>query len=585
LQVAEFIYEQPAISDVAYVFKHALSQQVASGSALLERRRVLHQRVARVLEAQFPETVETQPELIAHHYTEAELGAEAVPHWQRAGERALQRWANLEAIAHLKRGLELLASIPDAPDRNRSMDEAQRYSLLHALGEAQLHAGEFLEAGETFRSAANVAQALGSTENLVSAALKLVRMATSVGVPVPGTVDLLEEALQRLGTEDSPLKARTLAGLANYLGVTGERKKLMVYAPRAVTIARRFGDPELIAYSLLGATYTLMGPEHSEARLAMTTEILNLATTANNQEIHADGTWHGAYCLLELGDVSAADREYDVWERWAEETNQPFFLSIATMYRAMRALMHGRFEDSERLAQKALAIGQRLQLETAAGAFGLQMFALRREQGGLREIEPMVRLFLQEHSAAAAWRPGLAVVYAELGRTTEARAEFETLAQHDFADLPRDAMWMGTMSYLADVCTFLGDRERAEMLYRILLPFAGRNVVVSNGAACYGALSRYLGALAATLEQWDDSERHFEDALAMNTRMDTRVWLAHTQEQYAAMLLARRESGDREKASALLDVALATAHEFGMRALEERVSAEMAQTKSDLPKR
>jgi tetratricopeptide (TPR) repeat protein len=255
------------------------------------------------------------------------------------------------------------------------------------------------------------------------------------------------------------------------------------------------------------------------------------------------------------------------------------------MYRAMRALMDGRFEDSERFAQKALAIGQRLQLETAPGAFGLQMFALRREQGGLREVEPMVRLFLQEHSAAAAWRPGLAVIYAELGRTTEARAEFETLAQHDFADLPRDAMWIGTMSYLADVCTFLGDRERAEMLYRILLPFAGRNVVVSNGAACYGALSRYLGALATTLEQWDDAEHHFEDALAMNTRMDTRVWLAHTQEQYAAMLLARCESGDREGASALLDVALATAHELGMRALEERVSAVIAETKSDLPKR
>ena len=112
LQMAEFIYEQPAVSDVAYVFKHALSQQVASGSALLERRRVLHERVARVLEAQFPEMVETQPELIAHHYTEAGLGAQAIPYWQRAGERALQRWANLEAISHLKKGLELLGSIP-----------------------------------------------------------------------------------------------------------------------------------------------------------------------------------------------------------------------------------------------------------------------------------------------------------------------------------------------------------------------------------------------------------------------------------------------------------------------------------------
>ena len=171
--------------------------------------------------------------------------------------------------------------------------------------------------------------------------------------------------------------------------------------------------------------------------------------------------------------------------------------------------MQGRFEDSERLAQQAFAIGQRLQTETAAGIFGLQMFAMRREQGRLKEVEPAVKVFIQQHSAAAAWRPGLAVIYSELGRTTDARAEFENLAQHDFADLPRDAMWMGTMTYLVDVCTFLGDQVRADTLYQILLPFAGRNVVVGNGAACYGALSRYLGALATTLGRWDDARRAF----------------------------------------------------------------------------
>ena len=199
--------------------------------------------------------------------------------------------------------------------------------------------------------------------------------------------------------------------------------------------------------------------------------------------------------------MAAADAEFDALERSVEETNQPFYLSLIAMLRAMRALMGGRFEDSERLAQQAFAIGQRLQTETAAGVFGLQMFALRREQGRLKEVEPVVRVFLQQHSAAAAWRPGLAVIYSELGRTADARAEFENLAQHDFADLPRDAVWMGTMTYLVDVCTFLGDRARADTLYQILFPFAGRNVVVGNGAACYGALSRYLGALATTLER------------------------------------------------------------------------------------
>jgi tetratricopeptide (TPR) repeat protein len=174
------------------------------------------------------------------------------------------------------------------------------------------------------------------------------------------------------------------------------------------------------------------------------------------------------------------------------------------------------------------------------------------------------------------------VIYSELGLATDARAEFENLARHDFADLPRDSVWMGTMTYLVDICTFLGDRARADTLYQILLPFAGRNVVVSNAAACYGALSRYLGALATTLERWDDAARHFEDAIAMNARMDARVWLAHTQEQYATMLLARHQSGDRDKAAALLEAALATTRELGMHALEERIMGRITLMKPDL---
>jgi hypothetical protein len=90
--------------------------------------------------------------------------------------------------------------------------------------------------------------------------------------------------------------------------------------------------------------------------------------------------------------------------------------------------------------------------------------------------------------------------------------------------------------------------------------------------ACNGAVSRYLGALAALLENWDDAARHFEDALALNERMDAPVWVAHSQYQYAAMLLARGVPSDRERALALLDSAIVTANALGMRALEERAT-------------
>jgi tetratricopeptide (TPR) repeat protein len=169
----------------------------------------------------------------------------------------------------------------------------------------------------------------------------------------------------------------------------------------------------------------------------------------------------------------------------------------------------------------------------------------------------------------------LALIYSELGRRDEAQAEFDHLAQNDFADFPRDSMWMGCMSYLTDICNFLDDRERADILYRLLVPFAGRNVVVGSGVVCYGAVSRYLGALAATTQHWDNAVRYFDDALAMNARMEAWPWLAHTQFQYAQMLLARGASSDRERAFALLDSALSTARRLGMPGLEERITASL----------
>jgi class 3 adenylate cyclase/tetratricopeptide (TPR) repeat protein len=582
LQIAEFIYEQPAISDVGYVFKHALSQQVAAGSALLERRRVLHDRVARVLEAQFPETVDAQPELIAHHYTEAGLGAQAIPYWQRAGERALQRSANLEAINHVKKGLELLGSTPDTPERNRPAHEAQHCSLLLLLGEAQQAAGDFMEACEAFLRASEVARSVGSTDDLVNSALAYAQAAHFGGVTTPNVVRLLEDGLQRLGSEDNPLSTKVHGSLALALGVMGQQQQAMVYAQKAVAIARGYDDPGLLAHSLQGMFYALSRPEQAQQRLIVSSQLLEASRAANSAELGHEALWPRSYALLESGEMVAADQANDELSRLAEERNRPFTIYLAAVFRTTRAAMSGRFEESERLAQQALAIGQRVQTEAASGIFGQQMFALRRQQGRLKEVEPVVRMFVQQNSAAAAWRPGLAVIYSELGLTDDARKEFEELAQEDFADLPPDVAWLGTMTYLVDVCTFLEDRARAATLYQILKPFDGANVVVGSGIACHGALSRYLGALATVLERWDDAVRHFDDALAMNARMNALPWLAHTQERYAAMLLARGDSGDRDKAAALLDEALATARELGMRALEERITAAKMQMKPDL---
>jgi DNA-binding NarL/FixJ family response regulator len=139
------------------------------------------------------------------------------------------------------------------------------------------------------------------------------------------------------------------------------------------------------------------------------------------------------------------------------------------------------------------------------------------------------------------------------------------------------------MTYLTDICTSLGDTARATTLYHLLLPHAEHTVVIGNAVACYGAMSRYLGALATTMGHWDTATQHFEDALVMNARMEAWPWLAHTQHAYATMLLTRNQPGDGDKATALLDAALVTASELGMRALEERLTARLGQTVTQPP--
>jgi tetratricopeptide (TPR) repeat protein len=125
------VYQRGTPPQATYLFKHALIQDTAYQSLLKSRRQQLHQQIAHVLEERFPDTKDTQPELLAHHYTEAGLISQAVPYWQQAGQNASQRSAYQEAINHLAKGIEVLKLFPDTPERAR-----QEISLQLTLGPA-----------------------------------------------------------------------------------------------------------------------------------------------------------------------------------------------------------------------------------------------------------------------------------------------------------------------------------------------------------------------------------------------------------------------------------------------------------------
>jgi DNA-binding CsgD family transcriptional regulator len=153
----------------------------------------------------------------------------------------------------------------------------------------------------------------------------------------------------------------------------------------------------------------------------------------------------------------------------------------------------------------------------------------------------------------------------------EARREVRRILGEGLGAL-RPSLWLASLVYLADACAALGDEEAAQVLYPELEAYAGSNVMIGHLVACYGAVDRYLGTTAAVLGDWDRAEDHFHAALALNTRLGARTWLAHTAHGYARMLLARNAGDDRSHARGQLGLALGLAQTIGLPGLARRAS-------------
>jgi predicted ATPase len=149
---AELIFRRGTAPDAEYTFKHALVQDAAYGTLLRGRRQQLHARIAATLEDQFPEIVVAQPALLAQHCAEAGLAEKAAGYWLKAGEQAIPRGAITEAVAQLRKGLDLLSDVPDGVARQEQeldMQETLGWALTATKGLAAPEAGEVPQAHPT----------------------------------------------------------------------------------------------------------------------------------------------------------------------------------------------------------------------------------------------------------------------------------------------------------------------------------------------------------------------------------------------------------------------------------------------------
>jgi hypothetical protein len=190
---------------------------------------------------------------------------------------------------------------------------------------------------------------------------------------------------------------------------------------------------------------------------------------------------------------------------------------------------------------------------------------------GLGEVEGLVDVISRLlNDRPALMKCALAAVHCDLGRVESAQEEIAALGGDHFPELPRDAYWPLAVTLLCDVCSSLGDASSAETLYAWLITSCGRNF--NSPPAFLGSACRYLGVLAAAMSRWTEAETHFEHALDMNRRMGARPHLAHTQYEFAKMLVSRG-GDDSVRAHNLCAQALDTARVLGMKPLTERAQA------------
>jgi tetratricopeptide (TPR) repeat protein len=317
LQGAEFLYESLLLPAPVYTFKHALTQEVAYQSLLRSTRQPYHQRIAQVLAEQSPETARLYPEWLAHHYTEAGLGEQAIPYWQQAGQRALERSANVEAVSHFTKGLEQLKSLQATPEHTR-----QELALQLALG-------------------------------------PLLRMIKGHTAPdVERTYTRAYELSQQIG--DSPQRFAALVSLWRFYLNRARIRQARELAEQCFMLAQAVQDPGLLqdAHRMLGETLFFHGElilcrAHLEEGIALyEAQQGRVRTFSGGMDPGVACLSYLAWTLWQLGyPEQALNRSHEALTL-ARESSHAFSLAFAMQY---AALVHQSCRETQRVQELAEA--------------------------------------------------------------------------------------------------------------------------------------------------------------------------------------------------------------------------------------
>lgn len=445
-------------------FSHILIREVLYQDLPAGRRAELHARVARVLLDRHGNDADASlAEAVHHLFAAAPLVPpdEAITWARRGAERATKHLAFEEAADLLGRATEVLPGGRDL----------EKCDLLLELSGAQMGAGHTGKGRETALAAATIARRIDDAERLARAALRYGSVFTIAFIDRV-LVGLLEEALEALPAEDSPLRAQLLARLGAALQPAPYPEHPNTLAREAIAMARRVADESTQLSVLVAGTSALQYFGDPSERLPLDTELVTIATRQGDRIAVLRGLMRLAFDYVEIGDNANADRAIEEYDTLSRAIDLPAFRWRAPVMRSMRAIMDGRFDESEALCAEASAIAARGEdavapISLAVHTIGRLYAANRLDELAARLPDTLERLTPVDVYFRRTFRAGM---LARLGRAAEAKEDLEFLVRHDPPLRGRPML-----VWAADAALALGDREAARTVARLLEPVANRH--------------------------------------------------------------------------------------------------------------
>jgi tetratricopeptide (TPR) repeat protein len=540
-----------------YRFSHGLVREALHAAITPGRRGRLHAKVGLAMEILYGDVLEHHAAQLAHHFGAASAPEQAYGYAELAAEQSERSLAYDDAIAHWEHAIRERDALggPDVA--------AARARLLLRLAAAHRGAGDAASSVLVHDLALEAAEGCGDVSLLVEAALAYGEVGLWQVRPY-GTVDeRVVAAISRLldeSPEDDLLRARLLTGLAVALYYReSERERGRELARQAVTVARRTGNAQLLAASLVELIVMLEAEADQAEQIALAAELEHLLDADLSFDVESTARMRLARLRLSWGDATTLERDIDDVARRADEQRQPIVQLWITWARTAVAFLGGRLAEAERLAGSAFELHHKLGIWGGPETYALHMTLVWREQDRMGEVSPLVEPLLEESQ-----HPGAHKLRALFALERGATDEIESILGPDPLPAARDFTWLSEVCLTAELCAAAG-LACSEQLYEVLLPLGGQVATMDGTYLCLGATSHYLGLLAGSLGRRVEAVAHLEEALSLHDRLRAMPWAVRSRFHLALLV------DDRSRRSMLLEEATQLAVRHGLVSMQRRL--------------